>query len=66
MGERGPLPVPYTRRRNARRTTGTVVTVARPAMPRSLSPEAKAEWRRVVPELEDIGVLATIDRAVPI
>ncbi|MEX1253323.1 MAG: phage terminase small subunit P27 family [Dehalococcoidia bacterium] len=64
MGERGPLPVPYARRRNLRRRTGKVVTVAKPAMPRSLSPEAKAEWRRVVPELEEIGVLATIDRAV--
>ena len=64
MGERGPLPVPHARRRNPRRLTGKVVTVARPAMPRSLSPEAKAEWRRVVPELEEIGVLATVDRAV--
>jgi P27 family predicted phage terminase small subunit len=64
MGERGPLPIPHARRRNPRRTTGKVVMVAQPRMPRSLPPEAKAEWRRVVPELEEIGVLATVDRAV--
>jgi len=33
-------------------------------MPRDLSEEAKAEWRRVVPELEDIGILASVDRGV--
>ena len=64
MGDRGPLPVPHARRRNPRRTTGKVATVARPGMPRILSPEAKAEWRRVVPELEEMGVLVTVDRAV--
>ena len=64
MGERGPLPVPYARRRNPRRTTGKVATVARPAMPRDLPAEAKAEWKRVVPALEEIGVLASIDRSV--
>lgn len=37
---------------------------ARPPMPRTLPAEAKAEWRRVVPELESIGLLATIDRGV--
>jgi P27 family predicted phage terminase small subunit len=64
MGERGPLPVPHARRRNPRRTTGKFVTIERPAMPRSLPEEAKAEWHRVVPVLEEIGLLATIDRAV--
>jgi P27 family predicted phage terminase small subunit len=33
-------------------------------MPRDLAPEAKAEWRRVVPVLEDMGVLAAVDRGV--
>ncbi len=64
MGERGPLPVPYARRRNKRHASGQHVTIARPPMPRSLVGEAKAEWRRVVPELEEIGMLASIDRAV--
>ena len=63
MGERGPLPVPYARRRNPRRVNGRVVTIGQPAMPDDLPPEAEAEWRRVVPELEEIGVLASIDRA---
>lgn len=53
-------------------TPGGVTGAARPARPsrspgqayRALSPEAKAEWRRVVPELEEMGVLATVDRAV--
>jgi P27 family predicted phage terminase small subunit len=64
MGERGPVPKGYTRRRNKRYTSGTHVTVARPPMPRTLPEEAKAEWKRVVPELEDIGLLASIDRGV--
>jgi P27 family predicted phage terminase small subunit len=64
MGERGPLPQPYARRRNRRQTSGKSVTVRRPAMPRDLPSEAKAEWRRIVGELEAAGLLATIDRAV--
>jgi P27 family predicted phage terminase small subunit len=64
MGERGPLPKPYARRRNKRHTSGTFVTIARPVMPKDLLAEAKAEWRRVVPELEEIGLLAKVDRAV--
>jgi len=63
MGERGPLPKPYARRRNRRHSSGKVIAVARPSMPRSLAGEARAEWRRIVPELEKIGLLATIDRA---
>ena len=64
MGERGPLPLPYARRRNKRHNSGKFVTIARPPMPRTLSGEAKAEWRRIVPELAAIGILATIDRGV--
>jgi P27 family predicted phage terminase small subunit len=33
-------------------------------MPRTLPEEAKAEWRRVVPELESMGIVATIDRGI--
>jgi len=64
VGERGPLPKPYTRRRNRRQTSSNSVRVHRPAMPRNLPPEAKAEWKRVVGELESAGLLASIDRAV--
>lgn len=64
MGERGPLPLPYARRRNKRQVASKTVTVAAPAMPRTLQPEAKAEWRRIVPELREMGILAIIDRGV--
>jgi P27 family predicted phage terminase small subunit len=64
MGERGPVPTGYARRRNKRHTSGQFVTIAKPPMPRGLPAEAKAEWRRVVPQLEDIGMLASIDRGV--
>lgn len=64
MGDRGPLPKPYARRRRGRPTSAHAVLVARPKMPVDLSPEAKAEWRRVVPQLEGMGVLATLDRAL--
>jgi P27 family predicted phage terminase small subunit len=35
-----------------------------PASPPWLSREAKAEWRRIVPELERLSLLSTLDRAV--
>jgi P27 family predicted phage terminase small subunit len=64
MGERGPVPIPYARRRNPRRGAGRHVDVLAPEMPDGLCEEAEAEWLRVVPELEAIGLLATVDRAV--
>lgn len=63
MGSRGPLPKPNAIRRNKRVITGTA-TVARPSMPAHLPPEAKREWHRVVPELERMGRLTALDRAV--
>ena len=64
MGERGPVSSPYARRRNYRPPSGKTVMIKRPPMPRDLPAEAKAEWRRIVPELESIGLLATIDRGL--
>jgi P27 family predicted phage terminase small subunit len=64
MGERGPAPKPYARRRDGRPKGAKSVIIARPPMPRDLPAEARAEWRRVVPELESIGLLATVDRGV--
>lgn len=32
-------------------------------MPKGLAGEARAEWRRIVPELEGVGTLAKVDRA---
>ncbi len=63
MGERGPLPVPYARRRNKRSNRGKHIAVARPEMPDGFAAEAVAEWQRVVPEIEAMGLLATVDRA---
>jgi P27 family predicted phage terminase small subunit len=34
-----------------------------PGCPANLSAEAKAEWRRVVPALDRVGMLAKVDRA---
>jgi phage terminase small subunit len=52
MGERGPLPVPYARRRNKRPNRGKHIAVGQPEMPDDLAAEAVAEWQRVVPEIE--------------
>ena len=64
MGQKGPLPIPHARRRNKREDVGNAVRVGSPTPPRNLKGEARAEWQRVVPELEAIGVLAVMDRAV--
>ena len=34
-----------------------------PTMPKTLDTEARAEWRRVIPELMAIGVIGKVDRA---
>jgi P27 family predicted phage terminase small subunit len=63
MGTRGPLPTPNPRRRNKRDTKG-FITTSRPAIPSTLRGEARAEWRRVVTHLEEIGALAAVDRSL--
>ncbi len=62
MGERGPTPIPHARRRNKRLNTGKAISVAAPGMPENFAGEAAAEWERVVPEIEAMGLLATLDR----
>ena len=37
--------------------------VARPSCPSHLTDEAKAEWNRIIPELETLGLISQIDRA---
>ncbi|MBI4498629.1 MAG: phage terminase small subunit P27 family [Chloroflexi bacterium] len=63
MGSRGPLPKPKARHR-IRRTEAGVIRAGRPVMPASLTGEARKEWLRVVPVLAEMGILATVDRAV--
>ena len=70
MGQRGPKPKPTAlkifegnpgqRRLNLHEPKPTP---GAPTCPGWLSREAKAEWKRVVPELERLGMLAKIDRA---
>lgn len=62
MAERGPLPKPNARRRNKREVHGNRVLVQRPTMPKTLTGEAREEWRRIVPQLEAMGLLSKIDR----
>ena len=64
FSSRGALPKPNRRRRNKRPSSGRRVLIARPTIPSSLKGEARAEWRRIVPELEDIGLLTKLDRAL--
>ena len=66
MGNRGPSPSPLSTRsagrKGNRRPDSTVP--GRPSCPAWLSPEAKHEWRRVVPLLEDLSLLAKVDQAL--
>jgi P27 family predicted phage terminase small subunit len=68
MGQRGPAPTP-TSILNARgswrakqRQGEPQPTKGAPPMPRWLSKEAKAEWKRIVPELLALGLLTLVDR----
>ncbi|MGI5443381.1 phage terminase small subunit P27 family [Streptomyces shenzhenensis] len=70
MGTRGPVPQPDNVRAlrgnpGGHRTQARVTAPPKaPSPPTWLDAEAKAEWRRVVPDLDRLGVLARVDRAV--
>ena len=70
MGRRGPRPTPTAHlrlvgsRELEHRHDEPKPELGAPSPPAWLSREAMAEWRRVVPELTRIGVLAKVDRAV--
>ena len=70
MGKRGPKPTPTAQlrlvgsRELETRRDEPQPELGAPKMPYKLPAEAKAEWKRVVPELTKVGVLALIDRAV--
>lgn len=70
MGRRGPAPTPTSLRllrgnpgKRAINKREPKPAPLRPTCPRWLNVEAKREWRRVVPELERLGLLTRVDRA---
>lgn len=63
MGTRGPVPNQNARRRNKREVKAAVISDA-PSMPSGLPAEAQAEWDRIVPLLEEMGILTVVDRAL--
>jgi len=44
--------------------TDTPIATGRPRCPSWLSPDAKSEWARVVPELAKLGIVGRIDRGL--
>jgi P27 family predicted phage terminase small subunit len=73
MGARGPKPLPANVRaftgtshrplRAADLADGVHPAVALPPMPKHLSREARAEWKRITPLLLELSLLTQIDRA---
>lgn len=62
---RGPMPSDNPRRRNKKPDLGlSTIEAKAPAVPKELKGEARAEWKRIVPELERVGLLAKVDRAL--
>lgn len=70
MGRRGPAPKPTalklvqgTYRADRAPNNEPMPEPAVPSCPSWLGREAKREWRRIVPELEQLGLLSRIDRS---
>lgn len=72
MGARGPKPMPDNvrmltgaapRRAAADLADGVHPLVEAPEPPQDLTPAARDEWQRIVPELLALGLLSQIDRA---
>ena len=70
MGRRGPRPTPTAQlrlvgsRELEHRHNEPQPALGAPNPPTWLSAEARAEWKRVAPELIRVGVLARVDRAI--
>jgi P27 family predicted phage terminase small subunit len=71
MGQRGPLPQPTALKvlngnpgkRALNLADGVNPRVEIPPAPKHLSPEARKEWKRVTPILEELGLISGLDRA---
>jgi P27 family predicted phage terminase small subunit len=71
MGRRGPAPQSQTLKllrgnpgkRPLKKQRAAPTTTSKVSCPDWLSPAAKAEWRRVAPELARMGLLTGLDRA---
>ena len=71
IGTRGPLPKPAAlkalegnpgkRALNLSEGVNPLVTV--PSAPKHLGPEARKEWKRITPLLEELGLISGLDRA---
>lgn len=73
MGRRGPPPKPthlkllegtFRKDRAAKREPKAPKTSKRPSPPAYLGRNAKAEWRRIIPILDEMGILSTADRSI--
>jgi len=70
MGRRGPAPTPtnivHLRGNPGKRALPKEEPQprrSRPSCPRWLKGEARKEWKRIVPELDSLGLLTVVDRA---
>ncbi len=70
MGRRGPAPKPTHLKalegdpgKRRLKKSGAKPRPVRPSCPSWLASEAKAEWQRLAPELERLGLLTILDRA---
>lgn len=69
-GSRGPLPTPAALKvlqgnpgkRALDLSAGVNPRVEVPSAPRHLSPEARKEWKRITPLLEELGLISGLDR----
>lgn len=70
-GSRGPLPKPAALKllegnagkRGLDLSQGINPRIEVPSIPKHLSPEARKEWKRITPLLEELGLISGLDRA---
>jgi len=66
LGSRGPLPNPMSDRTKNRAldlTAGINPRIEIPSPPKHLGIEARKEWKRITPLLEELGLISGLDRS---